>query len=338
MRTTAISCALYFLLPTTLAQWRQGWNRPPHPYGPPASVPTFWPPPGTVQPGTGPATVENGGPPASVQSGGQQPVQTGGQQPVQTGSQQPIQTGGQQPVQTGGQQPVQTGGQQPVQTGSAPSTQSTSTPSASNSTDNTPAKGVLYNSGNAQQALSLSPAWACDWDATPDVTGYKFEFVPQLWGPSHSMSTSDTAASDYVLFYNEPDNCQGTGGACLGVTDTIGDFTSKMKPFQTAGKKVSTPCVMNPSTSYMETFLQGFSKGAIDILCFHWYGDDLGGLQSTVQSFKSLQQTYQVKELWLSEMGVNSKPSDISQYTQYLDDAVNRYAYNLYFLGSGGTI
>ena len=162
--------------------------------------------------------------------------------------------------------------------------------------------------------------------------------MPQLWGPSHTITTSDTANSDYVLFYNEPDNCQGTGGSCVGAPQAITDFTSKMKPFQTAGKKVSTPCVMNPSSAYMETFLKGFDKGALDILCFHWYGDDLAGLQSTVQTFKSLQQTYQVKELWISEMGVNSKPSDVSQYTQYLDGAVDRYAYNLYNLGSGGTL
>ena len=89
----------------------------------------------------------------------------------------------------------------------------------------------------------------------------------------------------------------------------------------------------------METFLQGVGSGAVDVLCFHWYGDDLGGLQSSVQTFSQLKSTYNIPEMWISEMGVNSKPSDISSYTQYLDGGVvNRYAYNLYFLGSGGTI
>ena len=328
---TPSSCVLLTVLPATFAQRGQGWLSPSRTLGygyPPVTpsvttlatiAPGETPPiqstiqtgnsPETVQTGEGPATIQTGSSPASVQTGGQ-PVQTN-QNPSTIGA-----------------------GSTASPTGSSPTTPS----SSSNSTDKTAAKGVVYDSGTAQQAISLAPAWACDWDATPDTSGYNFQFVPQLWGPTHTITTSDVASSDYVLFYNEPDNCQGTGGACVGDTQAISDFNSRMKPFQSAGKKVSTPCVMNPSSSYMETFLQGFSKGAMDVLCFHWYGDDLSGLQQTVQTFKSLQQTYQIGELWIGEMGVNSKPSDISQYTQYLDGVVNRYAYNLNFLGSGGTV
>ena len=297
---TLFTYLLLSFLSTSFAQrGHPGWNRPATTVVQPATTPA---------PGTGsPATVEGASPPASVQIGGQPAASDPS---------------------------AVNGGSSVSATGSSSGTQS-STPSSS---DNTPAKGVIYNSANAQQALTQAPAWACDWDVTPDVSGYKFEFVPQLWGPTHTITTADTGTSDYVLFYNEPDNCSGTGGSCVGVQQTITDFTSKIKPFQTAGKKVSTPCVENPSTDYMTQFLKAFPKGSVDILCFHWYGDSLSELQSTVQSFKSIQSTYGCSELWISEMGVNSNPSDISQYTQYLDGAVDRYAYNLYNLGAGGKV
>lgn len=308
---TLFTYVLLSVMPTAFAQrGHPGWNRPAPTFGQPATTPVNAPVQTGTAPGTGsPATVGGGSPPASVQTGGQ-------------------------PAPSNQNPSAVNGGSIASVTGSSAGTQS-SLPSSS---DNTPAKGVIYNAANAQQALSQAPAWACDWDVTPDVSGYKFEFVPQLWGPTHTITTADTGTSDYVLFYNEPDNCSGTGGSCVGVQQTITDFTSKIKPFQTAGKKVSTPCVENPSTDYMKQFLGAFPKGSVDILCFHWYGDTLAELQSTVQSFKSIQSTYGCSELWLSEMGVNSNPSEISQYTQYLDGAVDRYAYNLYNLGAGGKV
>jgi len=164
-----------------------------------------------------------------------------------------------------------------------------------------------------------------------------FEFVPQLWGQKDGMASSiasNCAGAKACLYYNEPDIPASEGGSDIAVGQAITDFQHIMAPIRLAGTKVSTPCVANSDSSYMSTFLEGVGKGQVDIMCFHWYGNDVGGLQSTVETFKSLASQYGIEELWINEWAVQPAPSDLSSFTSYLDGAVTRYAYNMNDMGS----
>lgn len=215
-----------------------------------------------------------------------------------------------------------------VSSSSAPSAKS-STPSTKS--DNVKAKGVAYlTSAQATQISGLG--WACNWGQTSTIPNPPFEFIPQLWGKKEGMVGSiagNCAGAKACLFYNEPDISAGDGGSEIDVGTVISDFTSIMKPIQAAGSMVSTPCVANSNSAYMETFLKAFPSGSVDIMCFHWYGSDLGGLQGTVETFQALATKYGVKELWMNEWAVQPAPSDLSSFTSYLDSKVNRYAYNM---------
>ena len=220
-----------------------------------------------------------------------------------------------------------------AQAPSAPA--SSSAPAASSSAPSTPktagAKGVAYNTpAQASQVSGL--AWACNWGQTADVSNPSFEFVPQLWGNKPGMADSiksNCAGAKACLFYNEPDMSLAVGGSGIDVNTAISDFTSIMKPIQSAGSKVSTPCVANSDSSYMQTFVSAFPSGSIDIMCFHWYGNDLEGLKSTVGTFQALASQHGIKEMWINEWAVQPAPGDLSSYTSYLDGAVTRYAYNM---------
>ena len=317
-----LACVLLGLMPIVSAQRRvHDWNLPSQTwiYPPPSATPSTFITIATQQPqglyqaesSVIPSQIESAAPPQSFPTGGGETNQPG--EPVATGV--------------------------PSATGSPPTSQSSAPHSTNGTSDNTPAKGVIYKyPDTSSQAVSLAPAWACNWDSTPGVSNPPFQYVPQMWGPGHTLP--DLSGTDYVLFYNEPDECQpGAGGSCVSQTDTVSQFQSTFLP-ATSGKKVSTPCVTNGASgvSFLQAFLGKVGGSTVDIVCFHWYGDDLGSLQSTVSTFKQIQQQYSIPEIWISEMGVNSKPTDVSQYTQYLDSAVDRYAYNLFYLGAGGTL
>ncbi len=141
---------------------------------------------------------------------------------------------------------------------------------------------------------------------------------------------SNAAGAKNALFYNEPDMPQSVGGSGIDVGTAIQDFSTYMKPLQDKGVKVSTPCVANSDNQYLEQFLGGLPKGTtVDILCFHWYGPDIGGLQSTVKQFKDTASSYGIKEVWINEWAVQPAPNDLSSFTSYLEQNVDRYAYNM---------
>ena len=193
------------------------------------------------------------------------------------------------------------------------------------------AKGVAYNT--PAQATQISGlAWACNWGQLVTLESPPFEYVPQLWGKKEGMVESikaNAAGAKACLFYNEPDKTLDVGGSQIDIGTVISDFTSVMKPIQAAGTKVSTPCVANSGLDFMTSFVKAFDKGSIDIMCFHWYGNDVGGLKSVVESFQALATEYEIKEMWINEWAVQPAPNDLSSYTSYLDGAVTRYAYNM---------
>ena len=197
--------------------------------------------------------------------------------------------------------------------------------------DKVGAKGLVYNDAN--KANSMGVSWACNWGQEAGVSNPSFEYVPQLWGLKNGFQDSiagNAASAKNVLFYNEPDKTADEGGCGpMAVPDVVKDFNSYMLPLQQAGKAVSTPCVANDRSDYVDSFLGSFANGAIDIMCFHWYGPDLDGLKSTVETFKGIASKHGVKQIWIAEMAVLPAPGDLSEITSYLDGAVDRYAYNL---------
>lgn len=144
---------------------------------------------------------------------------------------------------------------------------------------------------------------------------------------------ANVAGAKHLLFYNEPDMDQSVGGSGIDVGTAVQDFKDIMQPLQAQGKAVSTPCVANSDSDYLESFLKEFPNGSIDILCFHWYGPDVNGLSSTVDTFQGLASKYGVKQLWMNEWAVQPAPNDLSQFTSYLDGKVDRYAYNMNDMG-----
>ena len=247
------------------------------------------------------------------------------------------------PPQPSNPPPQNTGGQEqppPTTTAAAggevsPSASPTPSSSTSSPKDSTGAKGLVYN--DASQANTMSIAWGCNWGQTAGISNPNFEYVPQLWGQKNDFAStiaSNAASAKAVLFYNEPDIPTSEGGSGIDVGQTISDFNTYMAPLKSSGKKVSTPCVANSDNDYMDQFLSGVGSGAVDIMCFHWYGNDISGLQGTVETFKALASKHGVSELWISEMAVQPTPSDLSPYLSYLNGAVDRYAYNLNDLGS----
>ena len=206
----------------------------------------------------------------------------------------------------------------------APSTQSPSKPKS----PTVGAKGAAYNTADQVQGRDI--AWGCNWGQEPGLSP-TFDYVPQLWGKKNGFDTTikaNSASAKAVLYYNEPDISTDLGGSGIDVGTAISDF-SIMQDIQKLGKKISSPCVANSGLDYADQFLSAFPKGSVDILCFHWYGEGVENLKIVVDQFAKLKETHGCSEMWINEWAVQPTPSDLSEYTSYLDGAVDRYAYNM---------
>ena len=217
-----------------------------------------------------------------------------------------------------------------VESSAAAAPVSSSAPAASSPPTTGGAKGVAYNTpAQATQISGLS--WACNWGQTPAMSNPPFEFVPQLWGTKPGMTDSiaaNCAGAKACLFYNEPDKPQSEGGSEIDFAAAAIDFGTYMAPIRKAGTKVSTPCVANDGAGYMGSWLEKVGSGNVDIMCFHWYGNDAAGLKQTIQTFQGLASQYGIPELWINEWAVQPAPSDLSSYIDAME-GVTRYAYNM---------
>ena len=219
-----------------------------------------------------------------------------------------------------------------VESSAAAALVSSSAPVVSSPPTSGGAKGVAYNTpAQATQISGLS--WACNWGQTAAMPNPPFEFVPQLWGTKDGMTASigaNCAGAKACLFYNEPDKSLDEGGSAIDWPQAATDFGTYMAPIRKAGTKVSTPCVANDGAGYMESWLGKVGSGNVDIMCFHWYGNDAAGLKSTIQTFQGLASQYGIPELWINEWAVQPAPSDLSTYISTMEEGkVTRYAYNM---------
>ena len=218
-------------------------------------------------------------------------------------------------------------------------------------------RGLLYASGGLPAAQAFDKAnigWCADWDSsvTPgngaNVGSIECQFVPMLHSIDdnhlHWWEANTASGFDYLMAFNEPDNCGGgQGGSCMGEGDAVANWNKYMKP--KSGKLVS-PAVMNSGSQWMSNFLDQCTDCNIQALAFHWYGevDDIdstpGSLSATVKTFKALADKHGIPELWISEMAPRSTPSadQMSAYLKFLEDESNgitRYAFNGLNTGSG---
>ncbi|KAK3175039.1 hypothetical protein OEA41_002285 [Lepraria neglecta] len=260
------------------------------------------------------------------------------------------------------QQPYTAASPAEAPTSAAAPVQSSATPQSSTprSSSGVKARGILYSNSGMSSESALSAAnsfdlsnigWGWNWDSSPApasgaATGsLNVQFVPMLLtlDSSHtSIWESNCAGAEWIMGFNEPDQCGG-GGGCMQVSDVVqgwntyfaGKSASKVSPattndIQTQGKGLS----------YMSEFLGACTGCHFDALAFHYYGpgSDLTTLKNTVSAYQKLQQQYGIAELWITEMAPTDGPSssEITSMLSFLDSSgVDRYAFNGLNTGSG---
>ncbi|KAK0514968.1 hypothetical protein JMJ35_002347 [Cladonia borealis] len=235
----------------------------------------------------------------------------------------------------------------------APSSSSSSTPVSSSG--GVKARGLLYGSLSAAQSFDTSNiGWGWDWDSSPSpasgqATGSigSIQFVPMLLS-TESVHTSiwegNSAGAEWVMGFNEPDQCGG-GGSCMSVSDVVsgwGTYFSGMSASKCSPATTNDLTTQGKGLSYMTEFLAACTGCKFDALAFHYYGSgsDLSALTSTIQAYQKLQQQYNIPELWIPEMAPTDSPSsdEVTAMLAVLDNPANgvtRYAFNGLNTGSG---
>ena len=235
----------------------------------------------------------------------------------------------------------------------APSSSSASTPVSSSG--GVKARGLLYGSLSAAQSFDTSNiGWGWDWDSSPSpasgqATGSlgSIQFVPMLLSTASvhtSLWQGNSAGAEWVMGFNEPDQCGG-GGSCMSVSDVVsgwGTYFSGMSASKCSPATTNDLTTQGKGLSYMTEFLEACTGCKFDALAFHYYGlgSDLSALTSTIQAYQKLQQQYGIAELWITEMAPTDQPStdEVNAMLALLDNpatGVTRYAFNGLNTGSG---
>ena len=193
--------------------------------------------------------------------------------------------------------------------------------------------------------------WGWNWDSSPAPASgaasgsLNVQFVPMLLtlDSSHtSIWESNSAGAEWIMGFNEPDQCGG-GGGCMDVGSVVQGWNTHFKA-KSASK--CSPATTNDlqtqgkGLSYMTQFLEACTGCKFDALAFHYYGpgSDLTLLKDTISAYQKLQQQYGIAQLWIPEMAPTDSPSadEITSMLTFLDSAgVDRYAFNGLNTGNG---
>ena len=235
----------------------------------------------------------------------------------------------------------------------APSSSSASTPVSSSG--GVKARGLLYGSLSAAQSFDTSNiGWGWDWDSSPSpasgqATGSlgSIQFVPMLLSTASvhtSLWQGNSAGAEWVMGFNEPDQCGG-GGSCMSVSDAVsgwGTYFSGLSASKCSPATTNDITTQGKGLSWMTEFLEACTGCKFDALAFHYYGvgSDLTALTNTIQAYQKLQQQYGIPELWIPEMAPTDQPSsdEVKAMLAVLDNPANgvtRYAFNGLNTGSG---
>ena len=217
------------------------------------------------------------------------------------------------------------------------------------------ARGLLYGSLSAAESFDTSNiGWGWDWDSSPSPASGKatgslsgIQFVPMLLsteGVHTSLWEGNSAGAEWVMGFNEPDQCGG-GGSCMSVSDVVsgwGTYFSGLSASKCSPATTNDLTTENKGLSYMTQFLEACTGCKFDALAFHYYGSgsDTSALTNTIQAYQKLQKQYGIAELWIPEMAPTDQPSadEVNAMLAILDNPANgvtRYAFNGLNTGSG---
>jgi len=230
----------------------------------------------------------------------------------------------------------------------ASSTSSSAVPTSS-STGNGK-RGLAYNTASLLTCFedSTQVSWGYNWDSDSAGLSSSFNYVPLLWGLSHtdvwnSRATSAIAnGATHLMSFNEPDM---TSQANMSPEDAASAYKTYMMPF--AGKaKLGAPAVTNGGGSmglnWLAAFLEACDDCQVDFVTIHWY-DSASNTAYFKEHVQNATDVAGGKPVWVTEFAPTGNPSnaDISTFLEdvmpWMDSQsfVERYSY---FMASDGAL
>ncbi|KAI4754530.1 hypothetical protein E4T52_13333 [Aureobasidium sp. EXF-3400] len=237
-----------------------------------------------------------------------------------------------------------------VVTSSAKASSTTSSAAPTSSSTGTGKRGLAYNTASLMTCFEDSShvSWGYNWDSDSAGLSSSFNYVPLLWGLSHTdvWNTRATSAiangATHLMSFNEPDM---TSQANMSPQDAASAYKTWMMPF--AGKaKLGAPAVTNGQGSmglnWLAAFLEACDGCQVDFVTIHWYD----AASNTAYFKEHVQNATDVaggKPVWVTEFAPTGSPSnaDISTFLEdvmpWMDSQsfVERYSY---FMASDGAL
>ncbi|KAH0289863.1 glycoside hydrolase family 128 protein, partial [Aureobasidium sp. EXF-3399] len=230
----------------------------------------------------------------------------------------------------------------------ASSTSSSAVPTSSSTGSGK--RGLAYNTASLLTCFedSTQVSWGYNWDSDSAGLSSSFNYVPLLWGLSHtdvwnSRATSAIAnGATHLMSFNEPDM---TSQANMSPEDAASAYKTYMMPF--AGKaKLGAPAVTNGGGSmglnWLAAFLEACDGCQVDFVTIHWY-DSASNTAYFKEHVQNATDVAGGKPVWVTEFAPTGNPSnaDISTFLEdvmpWMDSQsfVERYSY---FMASDGAL
>ncbi|KAL1894559.1 hypothetical protein Sste5346_005794 [Sporothrix stenoceras] len=228
----------------------------------------------------------------------------------------------------------------------------TTVASSSSSSTGSGARGLAYNSGDLLAPLLGSGTkctWSYNWGQTADSSAPEsLEFVPMLWGPTHSDGWSSNAAAAIasgatsLLSFNE---CDNVGQCNLDAASAASAHIEYMNPFS-GQARISTPAITNSNVAgegvdWLTAFLEACNgQCAYDFCAAHWYNSP-----DTDDFLAHLVAVHEAcgKPVWITEFAPTGSDEEISAFLTTVMTAmdtdptysfVERYSYFMAATGS----
>ncbi|CAK7223727.1 hypothetical protein SCUCBS95973_005277 [Sporothrix curviconia] len=231
-------------------------------------------------------------------------------------------------------------------------TAAASATTAASSSSGTGSRGLAYNSGDLLAPFLTSGTkinWSYNWGQTADAGAPSdLEFVPMLWGPTHSDGWSANAAAaiadgaSSLLSFNECDNVDQCN---LDAASAAAAHIEYMNPFS-GQARISTPAITNSNVAgegvdWLTAFLEACNgECAYDFCAAHWYNGP-----ETSDFLAHLVAVHEAcgKPVWITEFAPTGSDEEISAFletvmtamdTDPTYDFVERYSYFMAATGS----
>jgi hypothetical protein len=237
-----------------------------------------------------------------------------------------------------------------VVTSSAKASSTSSSAAPTSSSTGNGKRGLAYNTASLMTCFEDSShvSWGYNWDSDSAGLSSSFNYVPLLWGLSHTdvWNTRATSAiangATHLMSFNEPDM---TSQANMSPEDAASAYKTWMMPF--AGKaKLGAPAVTNGGGSmglnWLAAFLEACDGCQVDFVTIHWY-DSASNTAYFKEHVQNATDVAGGKPVWVTEFAPTGSPSnaDISTFLEdvmpWMDSQsfVERYSY---FMASDGAL